>query len=468
MEKEKTLPILLKAVESNFNSKHEAVRLDVLTEPRKVYSQQQILVRIRIIRTGIEMENETITPLEIAGTQIEKINQATFKTVEDGKKQIVTEISYAVIPEKSGTLTLPQVRYQGNKKNRSNLNRNFGNFGNFDNFFKSRGERIYSSSNIQTVEVLPLPKENKGWWLPATNLKISEKWYPEQPNFKVGEPVTRTLTIIADGVKGNQIPEISLNLPDTIKGYLDQPQIKTEYTELGLRGIRTEKWAIIPNKSGKIILPDISVSWWDVKTNIFRKAVIPAREILVHTELERVEEKISQDIPLDTVYENTVIDDQETANIVNSYITWKNLTIVLAILWAGTLLVLFFNRKKQFRREIKIENNQKNKRHDEIKYTAKKVEQALNIGEPVAIQEALLKWGNSVWFDDPPQGLEQIGERIPKLKKGIKSLNSVLYSSKQSVFILEELKNEFLEMTSNKLPNKNNIKKTNLSTLYPD
>ena len=128
--KEKTLPILLKAVESELNSKQESVRLEVLTEPSKVYSQQQILVRIRIIRTGIEMENETITPLEIAGTQIEKINQATYKTVEEGKKQIVTEISYAVIPENSGTLTLPQVRYQGNKKTGSAFNRNFGNFGN--------------------------------------------------------------------------------------------------------------------------------------------------------------------------------------------------------------------------------------------------------------------------------------------------------------------------------------------------
>ena len=45
------------------------------------------------------------------------------------------------------------------------------------------------------------------------------------------------------------------------------------------------------------------------------------------------------------------------------------------------------------------------------------MEQALRSGEPVAVQNALLKWGNSVWSDDPPQGLEQIGERILELKK---------------------------------------------------
>ena len=45
------------------------------------------------------------------------------------------------------------------------------------------------------------------------------------------------------------------------------------------------------------------------------------------------------------------------------------------------------------------------------------MEQALRSGEPVAVQNALLKWGNSVCSDDPPLGLEQIGERILELKK---------------------------------------------------
>ena len=73
------------AVKSTLKSKQESVRLEVVIKPRKVYPQQQVLTRIRIIRTGIELENETITPLETAGAHVEKINQATYKTVEDGK-----------------------------------------------------------------------------------------------------------------------------------------------------------------------------------------------------------------------------------------------------------------------------------------------------------------------------------------------------------------------------------------------
>ena len=79
--KEKTAPILLKAVESALKSKQESVRLEVVTQPRKVYPQQQVITRVRIIRTGIELENETITPLETAGAHVEKVNQVTYKSV---------------------------------------------------------------------------------------------------------------------------------------------------------------------------------------------------------------------------------------------------------------------------------------------------------------------------------------------------------------------------------------------------
>jgi hypothetical protein len=54
------------------------------------------------------------------------------------------------------------------------------------------------------------------------------------------------------------------------------------------------------------------------------------------------------------------------------------------------------------------------------------VEKALSSGEAETVQTALVKMGCSVWSENPPQGIEQIGERIPQLKNGIKTLNSVL------------------------------------------
>jgi len=60
--------------------------LEVDVSPKKVYPQQQVLIRVRIIRTGAQLENESLTPFELAGTQIEKLKQRSFrklKTVKD-------------------------------------------------------------------------------------------------------------------------------------------------------------------------------------------------------------------------------------------------------------------------------------------------------------------------------------------------------------------------------------------------
>ena len=145
----------------------------------------------------------------------------------------------------------------------------------------------------------------------CNNLEIIEKWQPETPVFKVGEPVTRTLTIIADGVTGDQIPELEFNYPDTIKGYIDQPQIETEKSDHGLRGIRKEKWALIPNQEGTITLPGISVSWWDVTTNNLRSVVIPSKKIQVQTAVGIVKENMTPEVIVKPVKENTAIVAQE-------------------------------------------------------------------------------------------------------------------------------------------------------------
>ena len=185
--------------------------------PKKVYPQQQVLIRVRIIRTGAQLENESLTPFELAGTQIEKLKQRSFRTVKNGKRQLITEISYVLLPEKSGTLVLPQLRYQGDEIRSGNSQRNFGNFGNLGNIFRQRGRRIFTNSEAQTIQVKALPAGFKGWWLPAAKLELEEQWLPDPPEFRVGEPVTRTLTVSADGVFGNQIPELSVELPEKMK-----------------------------------------------------------------------------------------------------------------------------------------------------------------------------------------------------------------------------------------------------------
>ena len=464
---EKTIPIALKAEESSQSPNNQIVRLEVDVSPNEVYPQQQVLVRVRIIRTGAQLENESLTPFELAGTQIEKVNQRSFRKVKNGKRQLITEISYVLLPEKSGTILLPQLSYQGNEIRGGNSQGNFGNFGNFGNIFQQRGRRIFSNSEAQTIQVKALPVAFKGWWLPAAKLELEEQWLPNPPEFRVGEPVTRTLTVNAYGVFGNQIPELSFELPEKMKAYADQPSIETVKTQEGLKGTRVEKWAIIPGQAGKLELPEISVAWWDVRKDEIRTSVFPARIIEVFP--------ATVDFPAAPVTQETAIETKKTAVVVTQEPVlvdqqvgfWKALTIVFAILWCATLLLWFFLKKNNTASGIKKEEEIKRNKELALRSATKKVEKALSSGEAETVQTALLKWADSVWSENPPQGIEQIGERIPQLKNGIKTLNSVLYGKQCKENSLEDLQKEFCGLSFTAKNEKNN-RHTQLSPLYPE
>lgn len=464
---EKTRPIALKADESSQNPNNQIVRLEVDVSPKEVYPQQQVLIRVRIIRTGAQLENESLTPFELAGIQIEKVNQRSFRKVKNGKRQMITEISYVLIPENSGTILLPQLSYQGNEIRGGNSQGNFGNFGNFGNIFQQRGRRIFSNSEEQTIQVKALPVGFKGWWLPAAKLELEEQWLPDPPEFRVGEPVTRTLTVNAYGVFGNQIPELSFELPEKMKAYADQPSIETDKTQDGLKGTRVEKWAIIPGQAGRLELPEISVAWWDVRKDEIRTSVFPARiiEVLPAT-VDFPAAPVTQETAIETKKASVVV-TQEPASADQKVSFWKVLAIVFAILWGATMLLWFFLKKNNAALGIEKEEEIKRNKELALRSATKKVEKALSSGEAETVQTALLTWADSVWSENPPQGIEQIGERIPQLKNGIKTLNSVLYGKQCKENSLEELQKEFCGLSFTAKNEKNN-RHSQLSPLYPE
>ena len=462
---EQTSPISLEAIVSTLNPQQKLVRLEVDVTPKKVYPQQQVLVRLRISR-GDQLENESITPFELDGAQVEKLSQRSHQTVKNGKKQEITEIVYAVLPEKSGTNVIPQDRYHGDVMQGGIPQRHVGNLRDFGNLFQERGRRIFSTSEQQTVEVKPMPSGFKGWWLPADKLVIEEMWQPDPPLFRVGEPVTRTVTIFANGAFGNQIPEISFVYPAAIKGYADQPVIETEKTSEGLKGMRKEKWALIPNQAGKIKLPGISVSWWDVSRDELRTAVIPSKiiNVLPVPGSQPQNTALETPVPQKNKTETAVL--QEPPRAEKSF-PWKNAAIGFALLWGLTMLLWFVNRNKKIASTIKKEENFIQDQQNTIRETTKNVEKAFRSGDPGTVQNALLKWGNSVWFNDPPQGLEQIVERMPELKNGINALNSVLYGKHQNGNSLEELHTDFRRISLSDKKSNNN-KYTQLKPMYPE
>jgi hypothetical protein len=96
----------------------------------------------------------------------------------------------------------------------------------FNGFFNrqvTKTKRV--TSNTITLNVQAAPNDFKGkHWIPAKQVYIEEKWSGDTENLKVGEPLTRTLTLLAVGTTVAQLPGLHSEIKiDQLKTYPDQP-----------------------------------------------------------------------------------------------------------------------------------------------------------------------------------------------------------------------------------------------------
>ena len=117
-------------------------------------------------------------------------------------------------------------------------------------------------------------------WQPARDYQLTQQ-ISSGDALRVGEPVTRTVIIDAVGLEENMIVEPAWpELPDA-RIYPDQPQGITRDDGQWVLGHKEFRYAVVPEKEGELVLPELKVEWWDTKNNQARTARLAAHTVFV-------------------------------------------------------------------------------------------------------------------------------------------------------------------------------------------
>lgn len=188
--------------------------------------------------------------------------------IVDGIKVAIVSFNYLITPLKPGSLKIPATIVQGGiaSKKKSRLGSFFDE--DFDSFSMMRGFQILEPFALATDEIAVVVKPQVAGvtpWLPARGVVVEDSWDNTQTP-QVGEPLTRTLKISAVGVSASQLPGFSEAqvAASTFKVYADNPQTKEEMKNGEITSERTEQYTLIPQKAGKVEVPEIKVAWWNV------------------------------------------------------------------------------------------------------------------------------------------------------------------------------------------------------------
>ena len=248
--------------------------VEVQADTKSAYVGSEIIFTARLVRS-IEISQGQFSALETSDPDamiIELGNIPQYTTTRNGKRYSVNEVRYAVYPQHSGKLTFEPLLFQARISNKNSHSL-------FDQFLRA-GEIKRIRSKKLSIDIKAKPANIKAdEWLPAKKLSINDEWSDDLSNINVGEPITRTITINADGFTAEQLPELDIDDLDKLKLYPDQAVTENTKTANGISALKQIKVAIIPTQAGSFTLPEITIPWWNTKSKRLEIAKIPETTI---------------------------------------------------------------------------------------------------------------------------------------------------------------------------------------------
>ncbi|OLF54013.1 BatD family protein [Pseudomonas chlororaphis] len=407
-------PISLQVLQSesrNDSAPLEPVFIDASLDQDSVYVQAQAVLTLHIYHSVSLYDDSSLTPLQISDARVEQLGEPrTYEKVINGVRHGVIETRYAIFPQHSGVLQIPALTFSATLADAAN-SQNPAPLG----LKPGKLMHVSSAQMPLTVRAKPAEYPADAPWLPARSLSLGESWSPEPEQSQVGESLTRSLVLKAEGLSGSQLPPLPVTEANGLRSYPDQPQLSSQVSDRGLIGSREDSQALVPNRSGAIELPAVEVVWWNTHEDHLERSSLPARTLQVAN---------NPSLVVDTPAGATPADG--TAND-GSLWAWKLSTLIFA---CTTLLGFGLWWRARWQPAIlRAAQTGPSPRTllDDLK-------RACLANDPQATRQAL-----DAWARQQPETLADMAARFVPLSDALDGLNGALYSETGQYWQGEEL-----------------------------
>lgn len=241
--------------------------LEVTLDEPESYLQQPLLVRVALITS----DNPSEATLELPATGdalLQRLSGPTPRTRDPGqaRREIVHDFVLTLIPLRAGTIEVPPLKVVGSITGYGGARQRF---------------EAVADGPIR-LQVRPAVNAVTPW-LPLKSLSLTSDIDREE-SLVPGQPVTLSLTLSATGGTVGQLPSLEEQLatPD-LRVYREQVLTEGGLTpdQRELFGRRTEFYTLVPQSPGRLVLPEISVTWWNTNLGVREVVRLPMRTLQI-------------------------------------------------------------------------------------------------------------------------------------------------------------------------------------------
>lgn len=433
----------------------DSLFIEVSADPLSPYVQQQVRYTVKLY-FSVNLTDGSLDEPAASSAVVKKLGRdKQYIATVNGQRYHVLERNYALTPEQSGSLEMPQLTFRGSAVNNSDPT----------GFFQ-RGQTITARSDAVRLEVRPKPASwGTSAWLPATSLSLTDE--SELPDeIKVGEPLTRTIKLTAQGLGFEQLPELEIKAPAGAEIYPDKPDTRTRDDGSWLYGERTRKFAIVPTRPGTLTLSSVKVQWWNTTKDQIETATLPERTINVAgstvasattTPAAPTPTSVQPQVDLGAAATSVLYPSSSNASDTRF---WRWASLVLALLWLLTVALWWRSRNT-----ISIARSAQ--AHPPPTPGRSVFLRACSMGDLVGAERALVSWARS-----EKAGVRNVGELGAALndadqREALDALQRVRYAGAKSDGLGARLSRAFQSGFSWTKAASSSVEKPALLPLYP-
>ena len=406
--------------------------LEAVIDKESLYVQEQLLFSIRLYYTINGIRNPVFTELNLPDTVIQNIGSPNqYEKLVDGVRYGVYEKQYAIFPQRSGTLTIPDIMFRGEVTDGSSRY-----------VFRNLATRtITSFTEGYEIEVLEKPANYPAdaIWLPANDLTITQRWDNDFSNVRIGDAVGRVIRIEATGLDGAALPPLQLPSVDTVNIYPDPPSIERAYIDGNVVGTRVEAYQLVMTETGSVRVPGISVPWFDVDTEEIKYATIDDIAISVGP-LRSTADGSGQQLPEDgnALDPGTLPTGDPAASLIDSRSPPLWVLTLAAALTALVFAFVWHTRRRQMllsqapaEPEVAAPMYRRGLSTQDEANAFQELSQACAQNHLPAVRLALIGWGRQYFQDSDLHSLDDVARRADneELRELGLRLQQALYGS---------------------------------------
>lgn len=239
-----------------------AIFLETEVDDANPYVQQSVGLTLRLFY-AVPLVSGVITQDPPEGAMLQKVGDDVQGSSEiNGRRYNWVERRYLLVPERSGPLTLPGPRFKGR-----------GAGGWFDDLMGGNGRELRAAGPPRTLTIRAQPAQAAQPWLPLRDLRL--RYVSAPSSLTAGGSASVTVEGVALGATQAQLPQVPTPAIAGAQVFAEPVQ----YDETFVNGTPQVKWtqryALVPDQPGRLVLRGLRIPWWDVRSGQARVASLP-------------------------------------------------------------------------------------------------------------------------------------------------------------------------------------------------